>query len=448
MENETNSNAAVRGKTLRALTVILAALVIAVASFFAGFFIKGCSQDAQIRSMQWMLDTIEDNYFFYDDFDADAAKNLSLYAIASKLDRYSEYYTKEQYQAQLRDNSGEKSGVGVSYSFVGGKGVLLNTVVGNSPADKAGLRAGDYLVGGEKNGQSVTFNSAEDFSAFIDGYPTGERFVLKTADGEFTLSKEIYTASYAFFATSETSWEAVPSADGKGLPLIEDRDGAIDFLPEGTGYIKVSQFYGTAADEFGLLMKKFNSYNCTSLILDLRNNGGGYVSLMQDMAGYFVSSLTSKTSVAMTAEYKNGKREVYNCYKHGDGLVPADTEIYVMANSGTASASEALIGVLVSYGLLDYKNIFVSDYSAEYLEWAGAGAKTAQTYGKGIMQTTFVNHFTGEALKLTTARICWPNGKCIHDVALSKSDGCTPVPAEWTVTRDDAELRKVADIIG
>ena len=157
MENETNSNAAVRGKTLRALTVILAALVIAVASFFAGFFIKGCSQDAQIRSMQWMLDTIEDNYFFYDDFDADAAKNLSLYAIASKLDRYSEYYTKEQYQAQLRDNSGEKSGVGVSYSFVGGKGVLLNTVVGNSPADKAGLRAGDYLVGGEKNGQRVTF---------------------------------------------------------------------------------------------------------------------------------------------------------------------------------------------------------------------------------------------------------------------------------------------------
>ena len=89
-----------------------------------------------------------------------------------------------------------------------------------------------------------------------------------------------------------------------------------------------------------------------------------------------------------------------------------------------------------------------SDYSAEYLEWAGAGAKTAQTYGKGIMQTTFVNHFTGEALKLTTARSCWPNGKCIHDVALSKSDGCTPVPAEWTVTRDDAELRKVADIIG
>lgn len=447
MENERDFKRVNRAKIIRAVIAAAVALAVIAASFFAGFFVKGCTQDSRLRSMEWLLETIEDNYYFYDDFDAEGAKDLSLYAVASKLDRYSEYYTKEEYQAQIRDNSGAKSGVGISYSFVSGKGILLNTVIGNSPASKSGLVAGDYLVGGERDGKEVAFVSAEAFSQYIDGFGTGEEFILKTESNSFTLSKQFYTASYAFFATADTSWSAVPSADG-GVPLVEDRDGAIDFLPEGTGYLRVSQFYGTAAEEFGLLMKKFKSYNCTSLILDLRNNGGGYVSVMQDMAGYFVSAVKSETSVAMTAEYKNGKKEVYNCYKHSDGLVPAGTDIYVMANSGTASASEALIGVLISYGLLEYKNIFVSDYSAEFLGWAGEGAKTAQTYGKGIMQSTFVNYFTGEALKLTTARICWPNGKCIHDVALSEKDGCTPVAADWTVTRDDTELQRVVNLLG
>ena len=63
------------------------------------------------------------------------------------------------------------------------------------------------------------------------------------------------------------------------------------------------------------------------------------------------------------------------------------------------------------------------------------------------MQTTFRNLLTGEALKLTTARILWPNGKCIHDVALSAKDGCTPVPAAWSVTADDKELCDAVDII-
>ena len=58
---------------------------------------------------------------------------------------------------------------------------------------------------------------------------------------------------------------------------------------------------------------------------------------------------------------------------------------------------------MICYGALEYENVFLSDYSKEYLDWLGSSGqdvKTASTYGKGIMQSTFVNSFTGEALKL------------------------------------------------
>ncbi len=436
-------------RTVKIIISVLVAVLFSVAVFFAGFGISRLTLTPEQKSLGWIMDTIEENYYFYDDFGGADAGSLSYDGIAGRLDRYSAYYTREEYEAMQADNDGEKSGIGVSYSFVENKGVLINTVVGNSPANDAGIRAGDFIVSGKKDGKEYKFSSQKDFTDFADGCRTGEKFTLINSEGfEYKpLAKAEYKASYAYMATADTAWEFRSAANG-GLSLHENKDRAKSCLPEGTAYINASQFYGTLADEFGVLIKKFNAENCTSLILDLRNNGGGYVSVMCDMAGYFVSSLESGTSVAMTAEYRNGRKEIYNCEKHGgEMLVPKDTEVYVLANSGTASASEALIGVLVSYGILEYENIFVSDYSSEYLDWAGAGAKTAQTYGKGIMQTTFRNLLTGEALKLTTARILWPNGKCIHDVALSAKDGCTPVPAAWSVTADDKELCDAVDII-
>ena len=193
-----------------------------------------------------------------------------------------------------------------------------------------------------------------------------------------------------------------------------------------------------------MLLEKFNAEKFDKLIIDLRNNGGGYVSVMQDIAGYF----TGDTSVAMTAKYKNGREEVYRCTKH-DKLVDKDkTTVYVLANSGTASASEALIGVLISYDFLKYENIFISDFTESYKEFMGDDAKTARTYGKGIMQTTFMNYFTGEALKLTTAKIFWPNGNCIHDVGLNEKSGCSIVDGvEWSATKNDEELQKVCELI-
>ena len=452
-------------KIVRRLSAVFAALVILAAGFAAGYFTRKLTQGGALNSLEWVLNLIDENYL--GDFDEGAAVNGSLAEIAAGLDPYSEYYTKEEYAAQLRENSGERSGIGISYNFIEGVGVRLISVVGNSPAWHKGLRAGDEIVSGSYDGVEADFTAyienngvkKDPFSAFMGERGAGEVFTLNVkgktgAENAVELSKQVYNSSYTFMATKNSAWEFISSADGSGLSLKETSTNAIGFLPDDAAYINVSQFFGTAGSEFGVLMEEFNSQSLKKLIIDLRNNGGGYVSTMQEIAGYFTSSLSNKTYVAMTAKYKSGKTETYNCRKYsGDSVVKEGTEVYVLANSNTASASEALIGALISYKFLEYENVFISDYAQEYIDWAKGGnadaeIKTARTYGKGIMQTTFVNYYTGEALKLTTAKIYWPNGNCIHDVGLNEESGCTIVDGvEWTATRGDGELKKVCEII-
>ena len=439
----------------KVIATIAAAAVLLVTALFSG-----CGVFGSLNTKKWILSVIKSNYYYYDEIDKEVLEDLSIDEIVDRLDIYSEYYTPEELQALLKDNSGEKAGIGFSYVFVDAGastvypdgGCLLVTVVGNSPAEKAGMKAGQVLTGGTYNGQTVSFGNADALGEFVDPIAAGVEFTLtvNTGDGvkDFTVSKQEYNSSYMFMATNASAWKPAFNGNGEVNGLTEVKDRKIEYLPDYTAYVSMSEFFGTAADEFGYLMKQFNANGCTSLILDLRNNGGGYVDVMQDMAGYFTSSLGSETHLAMTAHYRNGKEEVYNCTAHsGDSLVSKDTTVYVLANSGTASASEALIGVLVSYNFLKYENIFLSDYNEQFLAWAGDNYGTAKSYGKGIMQTTFVNYFKGEALKLTTAQIYWPNGNCIHGVGLTANDGCKVVQADWLVTPDDTELQRIVGII-
>ena len=412
---------------------LVAALLIGLS-----FALSGCGYGS---SYDWALDTIE-KYYVGGEFDASKAEEKTPAALAKLLDKYSAYYTKEQYEEVVKSNAGEFFGLGVTLQRVEGAGAMIVTVSGNSPALKAGLEPGDIVTGGEAQGVSVTFENYSQFSDFIDARKKSEQFILRTEEREYTLSKESFTQSYVSMSTNSTGWEFRASVGDK-LAMFENRDMSMDFLPEGAAYIKLSQFYGEAASEFGKVVEKFNSYSMDTLILDLRNNGGGYVSVMQNIGGYFVKSASK---VGMTAVYKNGKKDDFKCasYKNKIG---EEVQVYILANSGTASASEALMGVLIDYGISSYNNVFLSDYSEEYLATLGAGAKTGRSYGKGIMQSTYTNWQTKEVLKLTNAKIYWPNGKCIHDIGLTEADGCILVKTENIVTKGDKELKEVVEII-
>lgn len=434
------------GRKLKiALSAVLAAVILC-GVFFAGFYTRKFTLPAEVDSYAWATEVIENNYCgerkkgdIKLDLDGYTPAEVSLKALAGTLDDYSAYYTAKEYAEVLKDNSGEKSGVGVTTNFIKDRGAYVVGVSGNSPAFKENVQTGDVFVAGQAVGaERVEFKSAADFSGFVNARATGEKFTLFTENGSYNLSKEEYAASYAVMYTATAEYGFCYGGDEDYYYRLTTK---MDFLPSDTAYIKLSQFYGNAANEVGYLISKFNEENKSKLILDLRNNGGGYVSVMQNMAGYFLSG-GDYSREAMIAEYKNGGKSVFGWRNYpAESALKEETEVYVLANSNTASASEALIGVLVSYGVLEYENIILSDYTENYLSWAGANAKTERTYGKGIMQTTFKNDFTGEAFKLTTARILWPNGKCIHNVGLTPADGCRTAPADWTATANDEELR-------
>ena len=138
--------------------------------------------------------------------------------------------------------------------------------------------------------------------------------------------------------------------------------------------------------------------------------------------------------MVQTARFKDGSEERYVAEGNYFAEFFGDSAVYVAANVNSASASEALIGAMYSYGTVSYADIYLTKL----------GENTARTYGKGIMQTTFTN-IGGGAVKLTTAQIYWPNGTCIHGVGITENDsdaGGSPqtVAAETNADYNNAAL--------
>ena len=226
-------------KKARIAVTVLVAAAIAVLAFVAGFITERYSADRTVSSYEWALKTITDNYYFGEPDGKYTETSLS--AIADKyLDRYSEYYTKEEYEEVVKSNSGSKSGIGISYSFVKDRGIFLSRVVGNSPAHLSGLRAGEWIKSGKtEGGSAVTFTSLNGFSDFVSSVKDGVKIELTAEDGKtYSVAKCEYTASYTSLSTSATGWTFHDAAEG-GLALYEETSLRLDYLPEGCAYLKL-----------------------------------------------------------------------------------------------------------------------------------------------------------------------------------------------------------------
>ena len=448
MASDGQNNIQKKKPVKRALIIAVSAigaLILLVGAFFGGYFTKGALGDT---SYDWVLSVIQN--YYYEELDLTDADETAIDALVEYyLDDYSEYYTAEEYAALVSQNSGNRSGLGITYTFISGQGVLINSVMGNSPAYLAGVRSGDVLVSGSVGGQETAFTSSTVFSSFVSSLEEGESAAFYTSDGgEYVIAKSAYVISYVTFATNQSGWYF---AGDEALTLTQNTADAIEYLPEGVGYICLTQFYGSAVQQFKMAVEQLNEEGVTSVILDLRNDGGGYTSVMAGIAGCF-EECAGKT--AMIEQYRSGKTETLSASSYADKYtLSSDIKVYVLANSSTASASEALIGALISWGVCDYGDIYISEYGEDYLTAINStaeAAKSGKTYGKGIMQTTYLNLETGEALKLTTAYIYWPDGKtCIHGTGLSSAMGCNTVAAPAPQNGDGDELAAaVAAIFG
>lgn len=461
---------------IKIAVTVFAALAVIAAAFLSGFYLHKYTQPEQVNSYQWVVDTIKENYYY--DLSDEEIFYSSMAGVSNvSLDPYSEYYTKEEYENVYSSNSGNRRGVGISYTFIDNDfknyhpqskgGVLISSVIGGSPAFISGLRAGEFITAVKYGGVTHTFASSDEFSDCIDSIPDNTDFVLVSDRNEsgYTVSKQDYRESYCVMYTATAEYSIVYENgtghvvidEEKGLNSVLDGASEIAELTDGVAYLRLDQFFGNCANEMAALIGYFNAERCTSLIFDLRSNGGGYADDVCVISDIFTGELDSRNPVAMCAEYKNKKKTYFYVEDRysGNQQLPKGTKVSVLADNGTASASEAMIGVLIDNGVIDYGDIYISDFDNNYVNYMKAvynnpdlDIKNKRTYGKGIMQTTFINDDTGEALKLTTAKIYWPKGEtCIHDVGLTAQNGCNLLPAKWDVQYGDPQLKEAIKTI-
>lgn len=379
------------------ISLILSAIIIC--SFLLGYLISYICMDPTLKDLYQVFSIANQHYYGkVESTEEDFANVL----IREALDEYSAYYNPSSYLDVKNNASGQYSGVGVNFSNGDNKTVVFS-VSGNSPADKAGLKAGDILRGGiDKNGEEWTFSDRQDVIDFFNSMKVNETFTLHVErTGEFTLQaftlkKEEYVKTYVEYLDSENKMKFMSREEGAQPEKTIIPTMTSEITDSKVAYIKILSFEGDMVGQFKKALEYMKESGRSKLMLDLRNNGGGYMTVLTEVCSLLVKDENSNNPIIT---YVKEKGERYRTYASASTNFPSHvTEISVLANDRTASASEALMGAMLHYGTLTIDNLVIEKNSEG----------VARTYGKGIMQTTY-RLSSGGAFKLTTAKLYWPD---------------------------------------
>ncbi len=402
---------------------IVGALLFFAGAFFIGYAARG-GIDEQEKSLLWMIDAVEKNY--HDEVTRDELFDRMYDAL--ELDKFCTHYTPEEYDVVVDSSNGLGDGYGISLTLDGGK-VRISRVIQNSPAELAGLKKGMYV---HETGDKTAATSTSAVISYLNGTENASLVCGFAADGsdkrEIVVKRSAYLAAYCYYADSEATFRY----RGEKKYALTETGGGMEGLDGDTAYIAIIQFEGHAAEEFEACLGKMKERGRKNLIIDLRGNGGGYLSILCKISAHLMRSAEDRNPLVTQAHFRSGKVENYmaggNDYSQ---YLANDAKIRVLADENSASASEALIGVLISYGTCGYGDIYLRK-----------GTGTARTYGKGVMQS----HFTapdGNVMRLTVADIYWPNERCIHGVGVTEEDGAVPVSAPLLPGERDEFLEQV-----
>lgn len=384
--------------TLRTVALIWAAVMIAVISSTATLLISGRNAQPLPENSRWVsqeqYDTIQrysrldevrstllDNY--YQDLDEN---DLLLGAIrgmtASVRDPYTFYYTPEELKRANDNNEGVYHGVGVLLQNTSGGAIEIVRVYPNTPAEAAGLRVGDRILtvdGVEVSGaDGRTYSEAVSMIRGVDG----SRVTLKVQRGERTLE---ITANRADVSISYASYQ---------------------MLPGDIGYINISQFTGNAAAVFHEAIETFRNSGAKGLVIDLRNNPGGWLDQAVSIADEVLP-----TGVIVYVLEKDGSRQDF----YSDEA-QFDVPLAVLVNDMSASASEILASAVQAFG----RGAIVG----------------VNTYGKGIVQSLFNFQDDGAGIQVTTSSYYDALDRCPHKVGV-KPDIEVALEAETVPTAPD-----------
>ena len=344
-----------------------------------GISYKTINNDTSLREFLEVYEQVTTEY--YEDVNKEELIKAAISSMLEYLnDNYTSYLDRSETNALNDTLKGEYRGVGVYI-----RDHLIMSVIDDSPAFHAGVKANDEIL--KVNGEDVGEKSAAEISKMIT--------TSKSKDVVVTLKR----GSEVLDITMELSRVYIPAIYSE---VIDNTS---------IGYLRLATFSSTVAEQVKRDLNKFNEENISALILDLRANGGGYLSAAEDVSNMFIE----KGKVIYSLKSKNDEKVVKD-----NTLDKLDYELIVLVDENTASAAEILASALKdSYG-------------------ATLVGKT--TYGKGKVQQT-VRFSNGTMAKYTSAKWYRPNGNCID------GEGIIPdYEVDLTIERDkNNNIIKVVD---
>jgi carboxyl-terminal processing protease len=332
------------------------------------FFEKSFSENTDIYKkidlFGEVLEKISKEYV--DEVDQSKSMDAAINGLLQSLDPYSAYMTPESFEGMQTETSGKFGGLGIEVGMESGV-VKVITPIDNTPASKAGLKAGDYIV--KIDGVQVQGKSLMDAVDLMRG--------LVGSSIEITVRRRGVKKALIFNITRE---------------IIQVQSVKSKLIDNSIGYIRLTSFNENSSDQIKEKVKKLNkNKNLKGYILDLRNNPGGLLSQAIKISDFF---LENGEIVSTKSRQASENRKWFA--KKGD-LTNGKTLI-ILINYGSASASEIVAGALK-----DHKRaILVGENS----------------YGKGSVQSIIPLKNRG-AIRLTIAKYYLPSGKSISKVGVT-----------------------------
>ncbi len=393
MQNEQNKKSKLN-KTFKCIILCLAIIL----AFTGGYFSRYLFGSKISNTTLDVVKIIEKLGYIYDPITGEqrllTEDEIADAIVDGVLDRYSAYYTAEEYKQITETGKGNLSGMGFTVSSLG----YIVRISYNSPAELSGFQVGDKILSVEVDGVSADFAQNQEFSDLMNGAELGKTLTFKIdREGQektLALVKSNYVVSYVKYYDDQKTLNFRTNESSKLVPTATD--GGMAELDEQTALIELRSFNGKADEQIADALEFMKEQGKTKLILDLRDNGGGTTTILKEIASYLIYNNGAKKSLI---SYASGKGKSQSLYTTGNKFNRNITSIAVLANENSASASESLIGAM-----LHYKDGF--DESKLVIEKNSDGV--AKTYGKGIMQTTY-KLVGGGALKLTTHKIYLPD---------------------------------------
>lgn len=441
-----NAEEADRRKTNRFTFIAVTLSALFLLTFLLGFFVRGWIYSEVGRKSNEITDLIEEASYYMDMLTSDDIAEMFVEKLRKQGDKYARYYNPADYKKMLAESAGNYSGIGLQLDVDG----EIYKVYNNSSAYRNGVLKGDVILGGifageneyvdfalrteEKKTEVPDATLSDTIAEFFGGFKDGDEINVKLLRDEteisVSLKKEDYVVSYVEYFDNGGALYFATDIDGE-FKEFRTEEIKKEELPDDTAYIKLYEFEGGAAEQFGAAMDFMEERGKEKLILDLRDNGGGSINVLLEIASHLVNDKDANNIKILDVQEKSVKTHFSTSQnKFHENL----KEISVIANYGTASASECLIGALIDYGSSEFRGAKFSEIKIVLTDFVEK-RNDYTTYGKGIMQTTYELK-SGGAFTLTTAEIYWPqSGKCIHDVGITTTDPNNKVSDEQAIAR-------------